>query len=90
MITVVDLYNASRPAKLDVTLSNVPQSQPAQQQRSAPQPAEPALREWNRLISQVMQSNPSLSRPEAVSLVARQHPQLRQRVVDEANRQLQE
>jgi hypothetical protein len=93
MVSCVDLYNAkfSHPAKLDISVSSssVPQQQPSQQ-RAASQPAEPALRQWNQLISQLMQSDPSLSRPEAVSLVARQHPALRQRVVDEANRQLQD
>jgi hypothetical protein len=90
MITAVDLYNASRP-KLDITLSssNVPQQQPTQQ-RSAPQPAEPALATWNRLIAQVMQSDPSLSRSAAVSWVARQHPALRERLLAEANPQLKD
>jgi hypothetical protein len=89
MISSVDLYNIGRfphrqPASLDVSVSS---PRPTPQQQRTSQPAEPALATWNRLIGEVMQSDPSLSRPEAVSLVARQHPQLRQRVIDEANKQ---
>jgi hypothetical protein len=89
MITAVDLYNASRPAKLDVSVSNVPQQQPTQQ-RSAPRPAEPAIATWNRLIAETLQADRSLTRPQAVGIVARQHPALRERLLAEANPQLKD